>query len=162
VGTYVGVFKARVDDDLLTFPAAPSPPYSKPSPIPDFRQTLHPTKAVWRFPNGTSSLSDRRTVTSFRYATVQPSWSFRSRWSLPGALASTGARAGRFPRWRHVVPNVPGLALKDSLNNGRCTRQKESTVSESPWGSTKPVPGATQAESRTMRTAKMPSTAIER
>jgi hypothetical protein len=54
VGDYVGVFKSPLNADLFTFPPAPQPPFDKPSPIPDFRPNLNPTKAVWNFKGGNS------------------------------------------------------------------------------------------------------------
>src|SRR4029077_4924936 len=54
VGFYTGVFRSTVDDPLTKFPPAPSGPYDKPSKIPDFRKRLHPTKAIWKFSDGSS------------------------------------------------------------------------------------------------------------
>ena len=119
VGTYVGVFKARVDDDLLKFPPAPSAPYDKPSPIPDFRKSLHPTKAIWRFPNGhvfavgpansyVIPLRDGSAQLVISIAMVITGGT-RFYKGARGTISSLGAT------W---FPNVPGLGLKGALKNG--------------------------------------------
>jgi|GEM_PF-2676512 len=119
VGSYTGVFKARIDDDLLTFPPAPSPPFDKPSPIPDFRQKLHPTKAIWKFHDGSViaagpansyiiPLRDKSAQLVISIAMVITNGTKRYSGAL-GTISSLGAT------W---FPYVPGLSLQKTLKDG--------------------------------------------
>lgn len=119
VGWYTGVFKARVDDDLLTFPAAPDGPFDRPSPIPDFRQKLHPTKAIWKFHDGSViavgpansyviPLKDGSAQLVISIAMVITGGTRRYQGAL-GTISSLGAT------W---FPFVPGSSLASSLKDG--------------------------------------------
>ena len=119
VGYYTGVFRAKVSDDLLTFPPTPHPPFDKPSPIPDFRKKLHPTKAIWKFGDGSIiatgpansyviPLKDKSAQLVISIAMVITKGTGRYEGAL-GTISSLGAT------W---FPYVPGLSLQESLKTG--------------------------------------------
>jgi hypothetical protein len=118
IGYYTGVFRARMDDDLLTFPPAAEPPYDKPSAIPDFRKKLHPTKAVWRFANGSVfavgpansyviPLKDRSAQLAISIAMVITGGT-KDYKGARGTISSLGAT------W---FPYIPDMDLKKSLKD---------------------------------------------
>lgn len=119
VGWYTGVFKAKVSDDLLKFPPRPRPPFDKPSSIPDFRRKLKPTKAIWKFGDGSIiaagpansyviPLKDRSAQLVISIAMVITNGTGRYDGAL-GTISSLGAT------W---FPYIPGSSLKDSLKDG--------------------------------------------
>jgi hypothetical protein len=119
VGYYSGVFRAKLSDDLLTFPPSPHPPFDKPSPIPDFRKKLHPTKAIWKFGDGSIiatgpansyviPLKDKSAQLVISIAMVITKGTGRYE-GARGTLSSLGAT------W---FPYVPGQTLQDGLKNG--------------------------------------------
>jgi hypothetical protein len=119
VGWYTGVFRAKVTDDLLEFPPRPRPPFDRPSSIPDFRKKLHPTKAIWKFGDGSIiatgpansyviPLKDRSAQLVISIAMVITNGTGRYNGAL-GTISSLGAT------W---FPFVPGLSLKDTLKDG--------------------------------------------
>jgi hypothetical protein len=119
IGNYVGVFRSKLGADLLTFPEAPSKPYDKPSPIPDFRTRLNPTKAVWRLPEGSIfavgpansyviPLRDKSAQLVISIAMVITGGTRRYE-GARGTISSLGAT------W---FPYVPGLTLAQTLKDG--------------------------------------------
>ena len=119
VGFYTGVFKSTVDDKLTKFPSPPSKPYNKPSSIPDFRMRLHPTKAIWKFPDGQIEgsgpansyvipLKDKTAQLVISIAMVIGRGTGRYK-GARGTISSLGAT------W---FPYIPGLPLAKSLKNG--------------------------------------------
>jgi hypothetical protein len=120
VGDYVGVFQSPLNADLLTFPPAPQPPFDKPSPIPDFRMNLHPTKAVWNFKGGNSvfavgpansyviPLNDNTAQLVISIAMVITS----------GTGIYTGAHGTISSLGATWFPYVPGGTITDSLKTG--------------------------------------------
>ena len=119
VGWYTGVFKAKVTDNLLKFPPRPSPPFDRPSPIPDFRRRLKPTKAIWNFADGSITatgpansyvipLKDKSAQLVISIAMVITNGTGRYEGAL-GTISSLGAT------W---FPYVPGGTLADSLKTG--------------------------------------------
>lgn len=119
VGDYVGVFKSSINDDLLTFPDAPDEPYDQPSPIPDFRQRLHPTKAKWAFHDGT--IYGVGPANSY----IVPIKDGSNQLKISIAMVLTGG-TGRYKGARGTIsslgatwfPYVPGGTLQDSLKDG--------------------------------------------
>jgi hypothetical protein len=119
LGEYTGVFRAKTDDDLLTFPEQPKEPFDKPSHIPDFRQRLHPTKAIWKFHEGSIMavgpansyvipLRDRSSQLVISIAMVITNGTGRYA-GARGTISSLGAT------W---FPYIPGLQTKDTLKDG--------------------------------------------
>ena len=119
VGHYVGVFKSSVTDDLFTFPEEPEEPYDVPSPIPDFRMKLHPTKAKWEFHDGTIygvgpansyivPIKDGSNQLKISIAMVLTGGTKRYE-GARGTISSLGAT------W---FPYVPGGTLQSSLKDG--------------------------------------------
>jgi hypothetical protein len=119
VGYYTGVFRSKLTDDLLKFPPVPQPPFDKPSPIPDFRKRLHPTKAIWNFGDGSIiatgpansyiiPLKDKSNQLVISIAMVITKGTGRYEGAL-GTISSLGAT------W---FPYVPGLSLQESLKTG--------------------------------------------
>lgn len=119
LGWYTGVFNAKTTDNLFKFPEAPQEPFDKPSPIPDFRQKLHPTKAVWKFREGSVyatgpansyviPLKDKSAQLVISIAMVITGGTERYK-GARGTISSLGAT------W---FPYVPGLALQDTLKTG--------------------------------------------
>jgi|ERR1043165_1771239 hypothetical protein len=119
VGYYTGVFRAPLAGDLLKFPKRPDPPFDRPSAIPDFRKRLNPTKAIWKFGDGSISavgpansyvipLKDKSAQLVISIAMVITNGTGRYDGAL-GTISSLGAT------W---FPFVPGLSLKDSLKTG--------------------------------------------
>ncbi|HXO28846.1 MAG TPA: hypothetical protein VOA80_15960 [Thermoanaerobaculia bacterium] len=118
-GNYVGVFKSKVGDDLFTFPPAPEKPYDKPSPIPDFRMKLHPTKAIWRLHEGSIfavgpansyviPLRDQSAQLVISIAMVITGGTRRFE-GARGTISSLGAT------W---FPFIPGIGLDKTLKDG--------------------------------------------
>ena len=120
LGWYTGVFRAKTTDNLLQFPQPPpEEPYDQPSPIPDFRQSLHPTKAVWEFGEGkifaagpansyVIPLRDHSAQLVISIAMVIAGGTGKYKGAL-GTISSLGAT------W---FPYVPGLPLQSSLKTG--------------------------------------------
>jgi hypothetical protein len=119
LGYYTGVFNAKTTDNLFQFPDAPQEPFDRPSPIPDFRQKLHPTKAVWKFREGwiygtgpansyVIPLRDQSAQLVISIAMVITGGTERYK-GARGTISSLGAT------W---FPYVPGLALQDTLKTG--------------------------------------------
>jgi hypothetical protein len=119
IGNYVGVFKSKLGADLFKFPDAPSAPYDKPSPIPDFRSQLNPTKAVWRLKWGSIfavgpansyviPLRDKSAQLVISIAMVITGGTRRYE-GARGTISSLGAT------W---FPYVPGLTLDKTLKDG--------------------------------------------
>jgi hypothetical protein len=120
VGFYSGVFRSTVDDPLTVFPPPPSGPYNKPSKIPDFRKRLHPTKAIWKFSDGSSieaagpansyviPLKDQTAQLVISIAMVIGRGSGRYA-GAKGTISSLGAT------W---FPYLPGQSLQKTLKNG--------------------------------------------
>ncbi len=119
VGWYSGVFKSTIDDPLTVFPPPPSGPYNKPSPIPDFRKRLHPTKAIFKFPDGTIETAGPANsyVIPLKDNTAQ----------LVISIAMViGKGTGRYAGARGTVsslgatwfPYIPGQTLAKSLKTG--------------------------------------------
>jgi hypothetical protein len=119
VGWYSGVFKSTVDDPLTVFPPPPSGPYTKPSPIPDFRKRLHPTKAIFKFHDGTIETAGPANsyVIPLKDNTAQ----------LVISIAMViGKGTGRYAGARGTVsslgatwfPYIPGQTLAKSLKTG--------------------------------------------
>lgn len=119
VGWYSGVFKSTVDDPLTKFPPPPSKPYTKPSPIPDFRKRLHPTKAIWNFPDG--SIEAAGPANSY----VIPLKDQTAQLVISIAMV-IGRGTGRYEGARGTIsslgatwfPYIPGLPLQKSLKSG--------------------------------------------
>jgi hypothetical protein len=118
-GTYVGVFKASVKDDLLTFPPDPSEPFDEPSDIPDFRANLKVTKAIWKFAEG----NIRAVGPANSY--VIPLRDGSNQLVISIAMVITGG-TGRYQGARGTVsslgatwfPYIPGVELQDALKDG--------------------------------------------
>jgi len=119
VGYYTGVFRSKLAANLLKFPPVPDPPFDKPSPIPDFRKRLNPTKAIWNFGDGSIiatgpansyiiPLKDKWNQLVISIAMVITKGTGRYEGAL-GTISSLGAT------W---FPYVPGLSLQESLKTG--------------------------------------------
>jgi hypothetical protein len=119
VGWYTGVFKSKLGANLLKFPERSHPPFDRPSRIPDFRPKLNPTKAIWKFGDGSIiasgpansyviPLKDRSAQLVISIAMVITQGTGRYEGAL-GTISSLGAT------W---FPYIPDLSLKDSLKDG--------------------------------------------